>query len=207
MPLNRLEISSESIQKIRQELGLGEEKIIAFIGRVSPEKGISTLIEAMKLVLEKRQDCCLLIIGPVSNNPINPLWLQDQHSEFKKFELQKENYLQDLHELSSGFEDKIRLLGSKPHQELPAYYRLCDIFAHPSSWNEPCALTLFDAIALCHGCMSPLRPHPKSLSPRRGTLNPAPFSLGRRVGDEGKSRTCKSDLLPCATPPESQSLF
>jgi hypothetical protein len=33
--------------------------------------------------------------------------------------------------------------------------------------------------------LATISPHPKSLSRGRGTLNLAPFSLGRRVGDEG----------------------
>ncbi|MDJ0708016.1 MAG: hypothetical protein QNJ46_32490 [Leptolyngbyaceae cyanobacterium MO_188.B28] len=47
------------------------------------------------------------------------------------------------------------------------------------------------------------RPHPKSLSLRRGTLIPAPFSLGRRVGDEGRFIPAFSnaystlDIAPC----------
>ncbi|MBW4580077.1 MAG: hypothetical protein KME42_10955 [Tildeniella nuda ZEHNDER 1965/U140] len=36
-----------------------------------------------------------------------------------------------------------------------------------------------------------LSPHPKSLSPRRGTLSLAPFSLGRRAGEKGQQAITK----------------
>jgi urease accessory protein UreF len=40
-----------------------------------------------------------------------------------------------------------------------------------------------------------LKQHPKSLSPGRGTLNLAPFSLGRRAGDEGEDLAQSSTNL------------
>ncbi|MBE9063517.1 peptidase [cf. Phormidesmis sp. LEGE 11477] len=40
-----------------------------------------------------------------------------------------------------------------------------------------------------------LSPHPKSLSPERGTLSPVPFSLGRRARDEGSAVTFFYQLI------------
>jgi hypothetical protein len=42
-------------------------------------------------------------------------------------------------------------------------------------------------------------PHPKSLSPRRGILNLAPFSLGRRAGDEGSQESHSSNRIAIVT--------
>ncbi len=64
---------------------------------------------------------------------------------------------------------------------------------------------------MANGCMSPLRPHPKSLSqdwerdferffspsPNIGEACPEPVEGG--VGDEGNTGICKRDMLPWQT--------
>tara|TARA_B100001123_G_scaffold441537_1_gene582955 strand:- start:7110 stop:8282 length:1173 start_codon:yes stop_codon:yes gene_type:complete len=50
--------------QFREKLGIkAEEKLIIFIGRLTPIKGLEFLIEAFKVLAGKRQDCRLAIIG------------------------------------------------------------------------------------------------------------------------------------------------
>lgn len=140
-------VTNTESQAICKELGLEKEKIVLFLGRITPEKGVHILIDAMKLVLKLYPDCVLLIGGGFYPNPPNPIWLRNSDSKFKEFEVLKNNYQEYLKNLSQGIKDKVKILGDITHNKLPLYYSLCDTFAHPSVWNEPCSLTLFEAMA------------------------------------------------------------
>jgi glycosyltransferase involved in cell wall biosynthesis len=138
-------------QEEYKKLGLEDKKVILFVGRITPEKGVDVLIKAMKLVLKLEQNCILLIIGSLGLNPPSPIWLNNNcDSKLDQFEYLKSNYKiyeNYLKNLSFGLEDKIKFLGSKSHyEELATYYSLCDIFVHPSVWNEPFGMILTEAM-------------------------------------------------------------
>ncbi len=52
-----------------------------------------------------------------------------------------------MQELSKPIEDKVKFVGSLPHKRLAAYYSSCDIFVHPSVWNEPFGMILTEAMS------------------------------------------------------------
>ena len=83
------------------------KKIVFYLGRLVYYKGIEYLIEASKSLPD---DTIILIAG------IGEL----------KDKLQKQ-----IH--SYNLEDKVKLLGKIPFEELGAYYQLCDIFCLPST--------------------------------------------------------------------------
>ena len=59
-------ISEEDIQNkniLKEKLGLTDKKVVMFVGRLGIKKGADKLIAAMKLVMERRSDAALLIIG------------------------------------------------------------------------------------------------------------------------------------------------
>ena len=141
-------VKPEVTQAILKEVGIERnEKIILFVGRVSPEKGVHTLIEAMKLVL-KQQNCVLLIVGPFWVHPPNPLWLNNCSSErMKNIEAIKDDYQGHLEDLADSIKERVKFVGSKPHYELVNYYELCDIFVHPSLWDEPFGMVVTEAMS------------------------------------------------------------
>ncbi|MEE8359302.1 MAG: glycosyltransferase, partial [Candidatus Omnitrophota bacterium] len=55
--------AQDEIDSIKKELGLGQNRVIGSIGRLSPVKGYKYLIEAFKLLLERHQDVELLLVG------------------------------------------------------------------------------------------------------------------------------------------------
>lgn len=83
------------------------KKIVFYLGRLVYYKGIEYLIEASKSLPD---DTIILIAG------IGEL----------KDKLQKQIHFYNL-------EDKVKLLGKIPFEELGAYYQLCDIFCLPST--------------------------------------------------------------------------
>jgi glycosyltransferase involved in cell wall biosynthesis len=96
--------------KAREKLGLPQnKKILLSVGNLVDAKGHIYLIDAMSLVLKKRKDVLLVIVG---SGPLKEL-LQ---SMVKKY----------------GLEDYVMLAGGKRHEEIPIWMNASDIFILPS---------------------------------------------------------------------------
>ena len=94
----------------RQRLGLSPEKpIVLFIGNLVAVKGIDILIDACaRLLAEQISFTCYLIgQGPLRS--------------------QLQRQIRDR-----GLSEHVKLLGAKPHNELPDWYRAADVFVLPS---------------------------------------------------------------------------
>jgi len=99
-----------SIAKAREKLGLPQnKKILLSVGNLVDAKGHIYLIGAMSLVLRKRKDVLLVIVGSGSLKEL----LQ---SMVKKY----------------GLEDYVMLAGGKRHEEIPIWMNASDIFILPS---------------------------------------------------------------------------
>jgi glycosyltransferase involved in cell wall biosynthesis len=97
-------------QEARKKLGLPLNKKVLFsVGNLVDLKGHIYLVDAMNIVLKKRNDVILIIIGS------GPL----------KEPLQKKIVI-------LGLTGKILLLGQKMHNEIPLWMNACDIFVLPS---------------------------------------------------------------------------
>lgn len=97
---------------------------ILFIGRLRPEKGIGTLIEAMDAVVADRDDVVLDIIGADTLPP----WLRAKVQE---------------HDLS----EYVTCHGRVPFQKLPGIYNSADVVVFPSEWQEPFGRISIEALA------------------------------------------------------------
>ena len=100
------------------------DKIILFVGRIEPIKGIDALLYAMKIMLKRHpgMTACLWIVGGDIS--------QEQHLWSK--ELQKLEQLRHLLNLASS----VKFVGQQPQHELPYYYNASDLVVMPSHYES-----------------------------------------------------------------------
>ncbi len=76
-------------EEVRKELGLGDETVILFAGRICKSKGIKELIKAFEMVKEQHSSIRLVVAGPLQEERLKPLvekyWIGFQNTQ----ELQK----------------------------------------------------------------------------------------------------------------------
>ncbi|MGB9299262.1 MAG: glycosyltransferase, partial [Anaerolineae bacterium] len=101
-------------------------KMVLFVGRVEPLKGIDVLIEAMALVLEKhtdlRDDICLCVIGGEPDADA-----ADMDREMAR--------LQDMRE-TLGIADVVAFLGKRAQPALPFHYYAAEVCVVPSHYES-----------------------------------------------------------------------
>ncbi|MFC1899265.1 glycosyltransferase [Chloroflexota bacterium] len=110
----------------RQHLGIGNEKIILFVGRIDPLKGINKLVEAASY-LRDRQDWRLMIIGGGENSIL-------EINKLKKLAV------------NLGISDRVTFSGLIKHNELPYYYSASDVCVMPS-YYESFGLVALESLA------------------------------------------------------------
>jgi len=107
-------------------LGLGGEKLVLFVGRIEPLKGIAQLLRAMTY-LENGLRPRLMIIGG------------DEHSQDEMERLRRLSW--DLH-----VGDSVTFLGLIEQEKLPLFYSAADVCAIPS-YYETFGLVALEALA------------------------------------------------------------
>lgn len=117
-------VTQQQVARLRASLGIGREKILISVSRLSNEKNIDFLIEAIAS-LRQLTDCRfrLLMIGAGH---------------------QRERLQRRIDELNLGHH--FRLLGAVPPEEMAAYYRLGDLFLFASK-SETQGMVLLEAMA------------------------------------------------------------
>ena len=110
----------------RATLGLNGKKVILYVGRIDPIKGLDNLVEAFAL-LEEKDDATLLIVGG------------------------KRGHDEELERLKSkvgelGIRENVIFAGAVPQSRLPAYYSAADVFVLPS-YAESFGLAALEAMA------------------------------------------------------------
>jgi len=123
------------VQKLKKKLGIGDKKIILYVGHFGFRKGILYLIEALPKILKEEPDAFLLCVGGT------PEWLRTDI--YWRVLTQK---LKDADLMTH-----VKLVGQVPHQQLPAYYSMADVFAFPSLY-ESMGKVIIEAMA----CETPI---------------------------------------------------
>jgi D-inositol-3-phosphate glycosyltransferase len=100
----------------RQKLGLTDERILLFVGRIDPLKGIGQLLKAIPLV-KNRDGLKLLIIGGDENSKADV-------EELKKIAAEM------------GIGDKVVFQGLIKQDKLPYYYSAADVCVVPSYYES-----------------------------------------------------------------------
>ena len=110
----------------RQYLGFGNDKIILFVGRIDPLKGIDKLIKAIPY-LQNIQGLRLVVIGG------------GEHSQREVEQLQKLA-------CNLNIQDSVTFLGLIKHEQLPYFYSAADVCVVPS-YYESCGLVALESLA------------------------------------------------------------
>gem|GEM_PF-2920661 len=117
------QLSISKTKRLKTKLAGNDTKIILFVGRLAPIKGVNTLLLAFKDVIITYPNSTLLIIGSGSNK--------------KEYEDFAENL---------GIKEKVKFLGYVSHDKLPNYYNIADVYVLPSL-REEFSNTIMEAMA------------------------------------------------------------
>ena len=111
----------------RSALGLGEEPVLLFVGRVQPLKRLGMAVDVLSRI--ERQDATLVVVGGPSGTQgeIELARVRDQAA-------------------SLGVADRIRWVAPVPHHLLSTYYRAADVCLVPSR-SESFGLVALEAAA------------------------------------------------------------
>ncbi len=120
-----------SQKKARKSLGLNDEKVILYVGRVDPIKGLNLLIRTLTY-MDNTLNLRLLIVGG---------------------DLDKNQEVSNLQLLATELNvaDIVTFIGPVDQQSLPVYYSAADAFALPS-YYESFGLVALEAMA----CQTPV---------------------------------------------------
>jgi D-inositol-3-phosphate glycosyltransferase len=115
----------------RAELGLPDGRLILYVGRLTPIKGLETLLESVALLVPRPT---LLIIGGDQDEPFNA-------------------HVAHLRTLvaSRALEPSVKFLGAQPQERLRRYYAASDVTVMPS-YYESFGMVALEAMA----CGSPV---------------------------------------------------
>lgn len=106
--------------------------VMAYNGKINPEKGIMELILAMKLLKDYPQ-IKLLAMG-------STFYGDNSYNDHP--------YAHKLLREAEQVRDRITFTSFIPYQDMPDYLSLCDIAIIPSVWDEPFGLSIVEAMAM-----------------------------------------------------------
>jgi glycosyltransferase involved in cell wall biosynthesis len=139
----------------RQDTNLintNKRKTLLYVGRISPEKGIHVLIEALKTVLVDHPQTSLNIVGPNSLAPtqfVDPLKKDSLLENLQSFYDSSQKYGQHLKKIIPPQKtENFSFLGEIPNFKLVDFYHDADLFIFPSIWHEPFGMPLIEAMAV-----------------------------------------------------------
>lgn len=118
------QVSEDDISRLRQSLGLADERVLVSVSRLSNEKNIDFLIEAISLVRKQ------------TSVPFRLLVIGEGH--------QRERLQQKIQDL--GLAEHITLVGAVPPDEMATWYRLGDGFVFASK-SETQGMVILEAMA------------------------------------------------------------
>lgn len=102
--------SGEERRRIRSFMGLPDGTLCSYVGRLVERKGMRELIEAFKLVVKKKPDVRLILVG----------------------EGALREHLERVVRADPLLASKVHLLGYCPYERLPLLYAASDVFVFPT---------------------------------------------------------------------------
>lgn len=115
----------------REQIGLKDDDfVLVFNGRLTPEKGVLELIQAIRQ-LSTIPNLKLLIIG----------------ASFYGHDKTPSPFIKSLEEETRAVRNKVLFTGYIDYTDIPSYLKMADISVLPSMWEEPFGLTIAEAMA------------------------------------------------------------
>jgi glycosyltransferase involved in cell wall biosynthesis len=131
-----------------RRLAQPNSKNIVFVGRVSPEKGVHTLIAAFNQLAELDPDVGLTIVGPLVSLSREYLTALSDDPKVRELaplcDLDYPQYL--FSQLSAHAAQRLKFVGSVEHDQVCQYLQQADILVNPS-FSESFGLSVVEAMA------------------------------------------------------------
>ena len=145
--LNAVDCDQFTVKPERHATG----RRLLFNGRLSPEKGVHTILEAFSNVLDRHPDAELDVVGPDSIPPfreVDDARTGRRFDDLREFYTTPNLYGRHLREKASRCSaNSVRFIGAVSHSETVDYYQGADVFLFPSIWDEPFGLPVIEAMA------------------------------------------------------------
>ena len=109
----------------RRQLGMGDEPLILFAGRIQPLKGADVAVRALATVRESLPGARLALVG----GPSGP----DGEAELAAVRREAARL---------GAEGAVTFYGPRPHREMPLFYQAADALATPSRSESFCLVAV-----------------------------------------------------------------
>ena len=122
--ITRFSKNEQEVDEIRSRLKIGSEKIILFVHRLSPvRKSLYYMPMVLEKLLQTHSEYVCYVLGGGS-----------EQAELKKIIIEK------------GLENKIKVLGEKPNNEIQDFYKVANIFINPT-YTEGFPRVILEAMA------------------------------------------------------------
>jgi glycosyltransferase involved in cell wall biosynthesis len=110
---------------------VGDEPVILFVGRIVPVKGVDLLLRAAARISNSARRFKVRIVGSSgfsAGEPLSP-------------------YEQELRSLAGPIQDRVEFRPFVDRDRVVEEYQSASIFCGPSNWDDPCPLTIAEAMA------------------------------------------------------------
>jgi len=122
-PIDLTKFQDIHLEPIRNSIGRSDEKILLYLGRLSPEKNLEFLLDAFTQIKSEEKNTILAIVGGGPEG-------ENLKTQAKKL----------------GIKDAVIFTGPVPYEEVPNYMAAADLFLFPST-TETQGLVLVEAMA------------------------------------------------------------
>ena len=123
--------------------------VVLFVGRLSPEKGLHTLIEAFARVAPKHPEAVLRLVGPDAVAPreyIIDLAVDDPHLQALAA-FYEQDYPETLRtSVPEALANRVEFIGPVPHEDIDLHYRAAHILINPS-YSESFGRSLIEGMS------------------------------------------------------------
>jgi len=154
-------VDEAEVATVRHRLAPEGERLLVYVGRLAPEKGLDLLLEAFHELIQDRSDVRLALVGRGPSEET----LRSMAGEL-------------------GIAGKVSFTGAVPHEEVAPYYVAGDLFVFTSQ-TETQGLVLIEAMAAGRPVVAVQAPGPADILAEGGgvLVEPDPAAFARAVAE------------------------